>query len=370
MTKEEALKQLREKGFKGGLEDKDGNGYTPLFMAAYHGNEAMVELLLRAGARKNFKAKDGATALLVSAQNGHFGCVEALIRAEANVDAAKNDGATALLVSAQNGHFGCVEALIRAEANVDAAKNTGRTPLMIAVLFNHPNVVKCLVEEGADIDAKDNGGMTALDWAREEKHDEVAALLRDAPALKAAAAKKKVVATGGAPAQGAAAAKSKGPTGGGLWSGLSALWSGGASAAATPANPPAAGAGGSANPHAGGEGASGTKTLASSNFKAKYRGAAGAFKRQHELFKTLEDFIGGYCDKEGLSKALADDFFERLEREILRYGKDGESHLLSKSPRLRRCCGRLHRNSAGAVCCETGSLASSSTRPSGPTTAT
>lgn len=61
-------------------------GYTALHYAAYQGNDAIVELLLREGADVNALTEEGATAVFLAAQQGHAGVLRLLIAAGARVD--------------------------------------------------------------------------------------------------------------------------------------------------------------------------------------------------------------------------------------------------------------------------------------------
>jgi len=62
------------------------------------------------------------------------------------------------------------------EASVDQPNNNGSTPLVIAAGEGHAGVVKILLEKGADKSLRDKWG-TALEFAQENGHQEIAALL-------------------------------------------------------------------------------------------------------------------------------------------------------------------------------------------------
>jgi ankyrin repeat protein len=64
----------------------DGNGMTPLLYAASidFGSPAMVDMLLKAGARTDMKTKQGKTALELARQYKHTHLTPSLERAAAN----------------------------------------------------------------------------------------------------------------------------------------------------------------------------------------------------------------------------------------------------------------------------------------------
>ena len=75
-------------------------GWTPLIVAAFHGNEEVVRLLVEAGANKDAKTLDlGATALIMAAENNNEAVVQLLLDAGADKDVKDNDGKTALDVA-------------------------------------------------------------------------------------------------------------------------------------------------------------------------------------------------------------------------------------------------------------------------------
>jgi cytohesin len=87
-------------------------GGTPLFIAAYQGNEAMVRALIEAGADINKALLDGGeTPLFIAAHQGHEAAVRAMIELGADVSKAENNGVTPLSVAAQEGHTAIVQIL-------------------------------------------------------------------------------------------------------------------------------------------------------------------------------------------------------------------------------------------------------------------
>jgi ankyrin repeat protein len=65
------------------LEEKDSQGWTPLFHAAGTGNLAMVKLLLDAGATVNQGLETGFTALFSAVMSDHVKVVKELLRSGA-----------------------------------------------------------------------------------------------------------------------------------------------------------------------------------------------------------------------------------------------------------------------------------------------
>ena len=66
-------------------------------MAASRGHEAVVRLLLEAGADKEAKNNGGWTPLIIAAMNGHEAIVRLLLEAGADKEAKNKDGWTPLI---------------------------------------------------------------------------------------------------------------------------------------------------------------------------------------------------------------------------------------------------------------------------------
>lgn len=124
------------------VEHRNGQGESPLMMAALKGKQAAVDRLIQRKAEVN---KPGWTAL-------HY--------------AATHGGPLAVPV---------VRTLLEHHAYIDAASPNQSTPLMMAAQYGDPGVVRLLLEEGADPLLKNEQGLTAIDFARKAGRDDVAA---------------------------------------------------------------------------------------------------------------------------------------------------------------------------------------------------
>ena len=119
---------------------------TPLHMAAFQGNNEIVELLIAKGA--NLEAKD------------------------------RPNGGTPLFDAAQYGRKEVTELLIAKGADVNPKRSRMGTPLHGAVRYEHKKIVELLITNGADVNAKYVDGTTPLDLAIKRKKIEIANLLR------------------------------------------------------------------------------------------------------------------------------------------------------------------------------------------------
>ena len=91
------------------------NCYTPIFAAAWGGNNDAVRFLLDRGADVNARPRSGRTALMVAAHSGHVETVKLLLARGADVNAECN-GDTALTIAKEREEFAIVELLRQAGA--------------------------------------------------------------------------------------------------------------------------------------------------------------------------------------------------------------------------------------------------------------
>jgi ankyrin repeat protein len=171
------------------LESRDSSyDRSPLSWASRNGHEAVVKLLLKAGAGTDSKdSLYGRTPLSWAASNGYEGVVKLLLGTKADVDLESRDtlrSRTPLSRAAESGHKAVVRLLLDAGAEIDSKSSTyGRTPLSWAAGSGQEAVVKLLLEAGADVNLKNSiYGRSPLSWAAGSGHEAVVKLLLEAGA--------------------------------------------------------------------------------------------------------------------------------------------------------------------------------------------
>lgn len=83
-------------------------------MAAWHGRQQIVKMMIQHGVDVNQASPTGWTALMLAAMGGHMDALETLLEAGADVHARTRAGATAASIAAERGHEEVAERLARA----------------------------------------------------------------------------------------------------------------------------------------------------------------------------------------------------------------------------------------------------------------
>ncbi|XP_030832420.1 ankycorbin [Strongylocentrotus purpuratus] len=155
----------------------DGDGRTPLHVAAQKGQYPCLEVLLQLGANPRASDGQGCTALHCASKGGHLNSMHRLIKAGVPINAQDFNGKTALHFSAGSGHIESTILLLQCGASVDIPDEYGKTPFMVAASSGHAGVCKDLIDRRADVNSQDHIQKTPLMAACENGHKDTVELL-------------------------------------------------------------------------------------------------------------------------------------------------------------------------------------------------
>ncbi|MDZ7720576.1 MAG: ankyrin repeat domain-containing protein [Balneolaceae bacterium] len=120
------------------------------------------------------------TALMFASFNGHSEIVEFLIEQGAVVQNQNSEGRTPLMFAASGPFPETVELLLENGADPNIKDSVeGWTPLMYAAAEGNVEVIEVLLDYNADVSLLDSDGESAADFARNNGHSEVVALLEN-----------------------------------------------------------------------------------------------------------------------------------------------------------------------------------------------
>ena len=159
----------------------DGDGRTPLWLAAKMNSEKMIHLLLKTKRiDPNYRRKNGQSPLSIALEEGQIEAVKILLEdPRVNQTLQDGDGRTPLLLAAGEGYGTVVEALLK-DKNVRTlidcpdASMSKQTPLLWAARKGSAMVVELLLKGGANPNSTDAElSRTSLIWAAANEHEEV-----------------------------------------------------------------------------------------------------------------------------------------------------------------------------------------------------
>ena len=152
-----AVALLAAAGARAGQVDEPvrPDGSTALQVAAFEGDVAAAQRLIKAGANVRATNAYGVNAMQLAADSGNTELITLLLKAGADPQSPNADGETALHLVARAGNIEAASLLLKAGAKVDARENFGgQTPLMWAVARRHPEMVELLASKGANVNAR------------------------------------------------------------------------------------------------------------------------------------------------------------------------------------------------------------------------
>jgi len=121
----------------------DENGFTPLILAAYRNNEAVVRFLAPKVTTIDHNCKSG-TALTASSYKGLTSVVKVLLENKANPNIADTNGTTALIYATLAKNVEIINLLLKHGANKAHKDNRGNSALEYALISNNEKLINLL----------------------------------------------------------------------------------------------------------------------------------------------------------------------------------------------------------------------------------
>jgi serine/threonine-protein phosphatase 6 regulatory ankyrin repeat subunit B len=155
----DTLNLLIQAGADINLAPKSGD--TPMLVAARNDDVEMVEFLKSKGARFASPSEE----LLFAASHGDVALIQRTLAAGANINQAYEYGVTPLMAAALKGQSDAVKCLLAAGANVNARDQIHATALVYAIKSGNKPTILAPLDAGADPTIEDVAFETALDKA-------------------------------------------------------------------------------------------------------------------------------------------------------------------------------------------------------------
>lgn len=137
------------------------------FDAARNGDLPRLREALDAGLPVSARNDAGDCLLMLAAYHGHEDAVALLLERGADANAINARGQHVLAGVCYKGAAAIADRLLAAGANANGIAGASRSPLMYAAMYNHAQVTRLLLEHGADAGLHNAEGKNALDLARE-----------------------------------------------------------------------------------------------------------------------------------------------------------------------------------------------------------
>lgn len=144
----EILKLLEARG--GSLTEPDGEGDTPLHLAARADSPLIISHILTQYPAADLRNNAGETPLHLAAAFGATAVVDLLMPKYPDIDLRDGEGCTPLMNASAHGHNESILRLLKAGADINAANTNGITALAAACARDDVDHMKFLIENGAD----------------------------------------------------------------------------------------------------------------------------------------------------------------------------------------------------------------------------
>ncbi|KAJ4918759.1 hypothetical protein JOQ06_002041, partial [Pogonophryne albipinna] len=168
-----------------GVNSCNVDGFSPLHVAALHGNAPLLALLIRHGANVNARNNHSATPLHLAVQHSHVQVMRFLLECNAKLNKKDHYGNTPLIQACLCGNLETASTLLQSNALVNVVNQQGNTALHEAVRGGQQALVELLLRGGAAPGLRNKRQRTALECAYElgGKNTEILRALQQASGL-------------------------------------------------------------------------------------------------------------------------------------------------------------------------------------------
>ena len=125
------------------LNSLNDDGYSPLILACYRGNNEVVKFLIEKGCDVN-ETSDMGTPLMAAVVKGNLEAAKLLLHKNANPNNTDKNGTTALMYATSVKNYELVSLLTKANANTELKDNRGNSALDYAILLNDDKLLEIL----------------------------------------------------------------------------------------------------------------------------------------------------------------------------------------------------------------------------------
>ena len=121
----------------------NSDGYSPLILASYRGNNEIAKMLIENGADINYKSGLGSP-LMACVVKSNNEIAKILISKKVDINSTDDNGMTALLYATMFKNYELAALLVKNNANVEAKDNRGNSALDYAVLADDDKLIEIL----------------------------------------------------------------------------------------------------------------------------------------------------------------------------------------------------------------------------------
>lgn len=125
------------------IDALNNNGFTPLILACYSGNNKVATHLIEKGCDVNYKSEMG-TALMAAVVRGNPEMVTILLNNNADINSSDDNGVTALLFAVKFTNVEIIKILLSHKADKNLMDKEGKTAFEYAVLSEKEEIINLL----------------------------------------------------------------------------------------------------------------------------------------------------------------------------------------------------------------------------------